>query len=102
MQKEKDHDQIIGYDDVKQLFWYTEGIARIVFADKVCRGLRVGVLSVLKSYAFCRPPSIATVRQVRQGQLEPRSLHDALLLGAFLQPFVFHARSSLSSRSRRP
>ena len=34
VKKEKDHDQIIGYDDVNQLFWYPEGIARIVLSDK--------------------------------------------------------------------
>ncbi|OCH95188.1 hypothetical protein OBBRIDRAFT_831040 [Obba rivulosa] len=31
---EKDHDTIIGYDDVNQLFWYAEGIARIVLTNK--------------------------------------------------------------------
>lgn len=36
VRKERDHDQIIGYDDVNQLFWYPEGIARIVLTDKVC------------------------------------------------------------------
>lgn len=35
VKKEKDHDTIIGYDDVNQLFWYPEGIARIVLTDKV-------------------------------------------------------------------
>ncbi|EIN14554.1 1,3-beta-glucan synthase [Punctularia strigosozonata HHB-11173 SS5] len=34
VRREKDHDQIIGYDDVNQLFWYPEGIARIVLTDK--------------------------------------------------------------------
>ncbi|TFK52998.1 1,3-beta-glucan synthase [Heliocybe sulcata] len=34
VRRERDHDQIIGYDDVNQLFWYPEGIARIVLADK--------------------------------------------------------------------
>ncbi|CAO1613249.1 unnamed protein product [Sympodiomycopsis kandeliae] len=34
VKKEKDHDKIIGYDDVNQLFWYPEGIARIVLNDK--------------------------------------------------------------------
>jgi 1,3-beta-glucan synthase len=36
VRRERDHDEIIGYDDVNQLFWYPEGIARIVFNDKVC------------------------------------------------------------------
>ncbi|KAG9226878.1 hypothetical protein CCMSSC00406_0003449 [Pleurotus cornucopiae] len=31
---EKDHQDIIGYDDVNQLFWYPEGIAKIVLTDK--------------------------------------------------------------------
>ncbi|KAH9914111.1 1,3-beta-glucan synthase component-domain-containing protein [Fomitopsis serialis] len=30
----RDHDSIIGYDDVNQLFWYPEGIARIALVDK--------------------------------------------------------------------
>lgn len=34
VRREKDHDDIIGYDDVNQLFWYPEGIARIVLNDK--------------------------------------------------------------------
>ncbi|PWN18905.1 hypothetical protein BCV69DRAFT_251636 [Microstroma glucosiphilum] len=34
VKKERDHDSIIGYDDVNQLFWYPEGIARIVLNDK--------------------------------------------------------------------
>jgi len=28
VRREKDHKDIIGYDDVNQLFWYLEGIAR--------------------------------------------------------------------------
>lgn len=36
VRRERDHERIIGYDDVNQLFWYPEGIARIVLADKVC------------------------------------------------------------------
>jgi len=35
VRRERDHDQIIGYDDVNQLFWYPEGLARIVLRDKV-------------------------------------------------------------------
>lgn len=30
IKRERDHDRIIGYDDVNQLFWYPEGINRIV------------------------------------------------------------------------
>jgi len=33
VRKEKDHDQIIGYDDINQLFWYPEGLAKIVLND---------------------------------------------------------------------
>jgi 1,3-beta-glucan synthase len=35
LRRERDHHEIIGYDDVNQLFWYPEGIARIQLADKV-------------------------------------------------------------------
>ncbi|KAG9034938.1 1,3-beta-D-glucan synthase [Tulasnella sp. JGI-2019a] len=34
VRREKDHEDIIGYDDVNQLFWYPEGIARIYLKDK--------------------------------------------------------------------
>ncbi|EJD47463.1 1,3-beta-glucan synthase [Auricularia subglabra TFB-10046 SS5] len=34
VRKEKDHDEIIGYDDINQLFWYPEGLGRIVLNDK--------------------------------------------------------------------
>ena len=35
VRREKDHDEVIGYDDVNQLFWYPEGVARISLVDKV-------------------------------------------------------------------
>ncbi|RPA85881.1 1,3-beta-glucan synthase component [Ascobolus immersus RN42] len=34
VRREKDHHQIIGYDDMNQLFWYPEGIERIIMNDK--------------------------------------------------------------------
>ena len=29
------HDRVIGYDDIDQLFWYSEGIVHIALTDKV-------------------------------------------------------------------
>ncbi|KAI9844455.1 MAG: 1,3-beta-D-glucan synthase [Sclerophora amabilis] len=34
VRRERDHEKVIGYDDINQLFWYPEGIERIVLADK--------------------------------------------------------------------
>jgi 1,3-beta-glucan synthase len=34
VRRERDHAAIIGYDDMNQLFWYPEGIERIVLEDK--------------------------------------------------------------------
>lgn len=34
VRRERDHASIIGYDDINQLFWYPEGIERIVMEDK--------------------------------------------------------------------
>ena len=34
VRREKDHNKVIGYDDINQLFWYPEGIERIVMEDK--------------------------------------------------------------------
>ncbi|KAF7329972.1 hypothetical protein MKEN_00261200 [Mycena kentingensis (nom. inval.)] len=33
VRRERDHEDIIGYDDVNQLFWYPEGIHRIILND---------------------------------------------------------------------
>ncbi|KAH9997287.1 1-3-beta-glucan synthase [Russula vinacea] len=33
VRRERDHHEIIGYDDINQLFWYPEGLARIVLQD---------------------------------------------------------------------
>ncbi|CCH58676.1 hypothetical protein TBLA_0A08870 [Henningerozyma blattae CBS 6284] len=33
VKREKDHDKIVGYDDVNQLFWYPEGLTKIIFED---------------------------------------------------------------------
>ncbi|KAL6941910.1 1,3-beta-D-glucan synthase [Hanseniaspora vineae] len=33
MKREKDHNKVIGYDDVNQLFWYPEGLTRIILND---------------------------------------------------------------------
>lgn len=33
IKRERDHDKVIGYDDINQLFWYPEGIERIIFED---------------------------------------------------------------------
>ncbi|KAI8990043.1 1,3-beta-glucan synthase component GLS1 [Pilobolus umbonatus] len=34
VRRDKDHDEVIGYDDVNQLFWYPENIDRLVLNDK--------------------------------------------------------------------
>lgn len=33
IKRERDHEHIIGYDDVNQLFWYPQGISRIALQD---------------------------------------------------------------------
>ncbi|KAF8894605.1 glycosyltransferase family 48 protein [Infundibulicybe gibba] len=33
VRRERDHEQIIGYDDINQLFWYPEGLSKIVLSD---------------------------------------------------------------------
>lgn len=33
VKREKDHNKVVGYDDVNQLFWYPEGIAKLIFED---------------------------------------------------------------------
>ena len=33
VKRERDHNKVVGYDDINQLFWYPEGIERIIFED---------------------------------------------------------------------
>ena len=35
--RDKDHESVIGYDDMNQLFWYSKGLERLVLADKKSR-----------------------------------------------------------------
>lgn len=37
VRRERDHHQIIGYDDINQLFWYPEGIERIIMKEDKTR-----------------------------------------------------------------
>ncbi|KAG7663184.1 GSL2 [[Candida] subhashii] len=32
--RDKDHESVIGYDDMNQLFWYSKGLERLVLSDK--------------------------------------------------------------------
>ncbi|EEU34586.1 uncharacterized protein NECHADRAFT_88969 [Fusarium vanettenii 77-13-4] len=34
VRRERDHDKVVGYDDCNQLFWYPQGMRRIVLNDK--------------------------------------------------------------------
>lgn len=80
LRRERDHHQIIGYDDVNQLFWYPEGIARIQLADKVSLvSRRLAILKLivpLRTDSTGRHPSRSTVHEVRQDRLEQSLLQD--------------------------
>jgi len=47
VRREKDHNEIIGYDDVNQLFWYPEGISRIVLSDKASSDSKISSSTIL-------------------------------------------------------
>jgi len=68
VRREKDHNEIIGYDDINQLFWYPEGISRIVLSDKASSNPKMSSFIVLTlSYAtdtFGRYPSRPAVHEV--------------------------------------
>jgi 1,3-beta-glucan synthase len=67
VRREKDHNEIIGYDDINQLFWYPEGIGRIVLSDKASPNPKVSFLSFLHSLpldTFGRYPPGPTVHEV--------------------------------------
>lgn len=41
VRRERDHNEIIGYDDINQLFWYPEGLSKIILTNGVCGFSRV-------------------------------------------------------------
>lgn len=82
VKKEKDHDQTIGYDDVNQLFWYPEGIARIVLTDKT------RLIDVPPNQRFMKFDKIEWARVFEKTYFERRSfLH---LLVNFNRIWVSH------------
>ena len=97
VRKEKDHDQIIGYDDINQLFWYPEGIAKIILNDNVSRVMSVHSTSpklTASSDTSYRRASGATMAEIRSDRLEQGLLQDLLRealrrpLACQLQPYL--------------
>jgi 1,3-beta-glucan synthase len=105
VRREKDHEDIIGYDDVNQLFWYPEGIARIVLIDKVCLSCATFMTNradtLILSDTTCGLGSLTTIHEVRSRRLEPCILQDILreafirTLARELQPNLGHPRRPL-------
>ncbi|CAE7056346.1 unnamed protein product, partial [Rhizoctonia solani] len=68
--REKDHEDIIGYDDVNQLFWYPEGISRILLSD------RTRLIDLPPAWRFMRFDRIDWARVFSKTYKEKRtSLH---------------------------
>jgi 1,3-beta-glucan synthase len=65
VRREKDHNEIIGYDDVNQLFWYPEGIGRIVLSDKASYNSKIYIFPLFlhhtlryrRVWSIFRPPN---------------------------------------------
>ena len=80
--RERDHDRTIGYDDVNQLFWYPEGINRIVLDD------RTRLVDVPPQLRFMKFDRIEWNRVFFKTYKETRSfLH---LLVNFNRVWIFH------------
>lgn len=83
VKREKDHEDIIGYDDVNQLFWYPEGISRIFLKDKdkVKFCLNCNLISqrihFLLDTAY-RLAAVTAVHEVRAHRLGPCLLQNIL------------------------
>jgi hypothetical protein len=80
VRREKDHHEIIGYDDINQLFWYPEGISRIVLSDKVRSPVSLDddIIDDLYPDKTDRCPTRATIHEVRPDRLEPSILQELL------------------------
>ncbi|KAJ7774626.1 glycosyltransferase family 48 protein [Mycena maculata] len=82
VRKEKDHKDIIGYDDINQLFWYPEGLARIVLTDNS------RLVDVSPSQRFMRFSKIDWNRVFFKTYFEKRS--KAHLLVNFNRIWILH------------
>ena len=80
VRQERDHDLIIGYDDINQLFWYPEGIARIVLTDKVRQPFLTWLITadLTPSDSSCRYSTGTTFHAFWPHQLEPSIFQDVL------------------------
>lgn len=82
VKKERDHDRTIGYDDVNQLFWYPEGIAKIVLNDKT------RLVDIPPSQRFMKFDKIEWIRVFDKTYYERRSFFH--LLVNFNRIWVIH------------
>jgi 1,3-beta-glucan synthase len=82
LRRERDHDKIIGYDDVNQLFWYPEGIARIRLTDNT------RLVDLAPSQRFLKFDRIDWTKVLFKTYLEKRSF--VHLLVNFNRIWVLH------------
>ncbi|KIL69738.1 glycosyltransferase family 48 protein [Amanita muscaria Koide BX008] len=82
VRKEKDHAQIIGYDDINQLFWYPEGLSKIVLADNT------RLVDVAPSHRYTKFGRIDWNRTFFKTYFEERSI--AHLLVNFNRIWILH------------
>ncbi len=82
VRREKDHDEIIGYDDINQLFWYPEGLAKIVLSDNT------RLIDVAPSQRYTKFSRIDWNRTFFKTYYEKRSL--AHLLVNFNRVWILH------------
>ncbi|PFH54366.1 glycosyltransferase family 48 protein [Amanita thiersii Skay4041] len=82
VRRERDHDQIIGYDDINQLFWYPEGLAKIVLADNT------RLIDINPAQRFTKFSRIDWNRTFFKTYFEKRSL--AHLLVNFNRVWILH------------
>jgi len=82
VRREKDHDEIIGYDDINQLFWYPEGLAKIVLSDNT------RLIDVAPSQRYTKFSRVDWNRTFFKTYYEKRSL--AHLLVNFNRVWILH------------
>ncbi|KAI0934337.1 1,3-beta-D-glucan synthase [Taiwanofungus camphoratus] len=82
VRRERDHNEIIGYDDINQLFWYPEGLAKIVLNDNT------RLVDVPPAQRFMKLGKVAWNRVFFKTFFEKRSL--AHLLINFNRIWILH------------
>ncbi|KAI9296638.1 1,3-beta-glucan synthase [Neoconidiobolus thromboides FSU 785] len=83
LKREKDHAQVVGYDDINETFWSREGIERLVLSDK-----KTQLISLAPGDRYLKLTEVNWKQSIKKTYFERRTwLH---IITNFSRVWVFH------------